>query len=94
MAPSLQIAQIAAHADAGTVQPRARASRVRGTPAPPPAGRRRHQQRRAQRHATALLRRVQRRLQPVRRVAAVMHAVAVPPFADGVAADVELRASA
>ena len=43
----------------------------------------RHQQRLAQDHRHGLLRRGQSRLQPVRRVAAVMHRVSVLPFVDG-----------
>ena len=43
----------------------------------------RHQQRLAKRHSDRLLRRVQCRLQPVRRVAAIMNAVAMPPLIHG-----------
>ena len=43
----------------------------------------RHPQRLAQDNCHRLLRRGQRGLQPVRRVAAVMNRVAVPPFVDG-----------
>ena len=44
----------------------------------------RHQQRLAQNHRNGLLCRCRRGLQPVRRVAAIMDAVAVPPFVDRV----------
>ena len=43
----------------------------------------RHKQCLAQNHRHSLLRRSQRRLQPVRRVAAVMHRVPVFPFLNG-----------
>jgi len=51
----------------------------------------RHQQGLAQNHRHRLLRRGQGGLQPVRRVAAVMNAVAVPPLVDGLLGRAEAR---
>ena len=65
------------------VQPRARDLRVQELPDHRKQVVKRHQQRLAQDNRNRLLRGRQGGLQPVRRVAAVLHAVAVFPFVDG-----------
>jgi|GEM_PF-3116019 len=80
----LQIAQIANPMPPQTpVQPRARDLRVQELAHQGEQVVDRHQQRFAQDDRHRLLRRGQGRLQPVRCVAAVMHAVAMLPFVDG-----------
>ena len=65
------------------VQPRARHIRVQELPDHRQQVVDRHQQRLAQNDRNRLLHRGQCRLKPVRRVAAVLHRVAVFPFVDG-----------
>ena len=80
----LQIAQIAHPMPPQTpVKPGARDLRVEKLPHHRQQVIDRHQQRLAQDDRYCLLRRRQRGLQPVRRVAAVMHALTMPPFVDG-----------
>ena len=80
----LQVAQIA-HAMAAqtAVEAGARGLRVQELPHHREQVVERHQQRPAQGHRNRLLRRGQRRLQLVRRVAAVVNAVAMFPFVNG-----------
>ena len=81
--PSLQIAQIAdAMPPQATVEAGARDLRVQELPDHSQQVVERHQERLAQDNHYRLLRRGQGGLQPVRRVAAVMHRVSVPPFVD------------
>ena len=65
------------------VQPRARNLRVQELPEHRQEIVERHQQCFAQNHRHCLLRRGQRGLQPVRRVAAILHTIAMLPFVDG-----------
>jgi len=79
----LQIAQVAHPVPAQTaVQTGARGIRVEKLADHCQEVIERNQQRLAQRHRDGLLRRRQRRLQPVRRMAAIFDAVAVTPFVD------------
>ncbi len=80
----LQIAQVA-HPMAAqtTVEARARDIRIEKLPDHRQQVVDRHQQGFAQHHRHRLLRRCQCGLKPMRRVAAVMNAVAMPPFVDG-----------
>ena len=79
--PGLKVAQVSHTMTAQTaVQPRARSVRVQELPDHRQQIVERHQQRLAQRHRDGLLGGRQRGLQPMRRMAAVVHAVAVAPL--------------
>ncbi|CUH40984.1 hypothetical protein JSE7799_03725 [Jannaschia seosinensis] len=80
----LQVAQVSHAMPAqAAIQPRARGVRVQELPHNRQQIIQRHQQRLSQGHRDGLLRWCQRRLEPVRRVAAIRDAVALAPLVNG-----------